>query len=277
MPPKKPIILLTMLGAIVACNKAPRQYMAIGYDENYNIVGQAPIKNPKQKPSRFYTLFFNSKGKITHITYSDGTNLLPDPLFGVAQISITYTPTNEIRTFLDAQSNIITSPSYLHAKAILQYDQYGYPISVAYYSPSNTPALDQRKVFAYRWERDKKHRLIRAIGYDTNTNLQEYLGVAIVEWVYDNQGNLVEQRFYNKYTNLARDNLWQFAIVRYTYDSHHRRTSTSFYDEKGNPVNYSFFHIHKIEYFYDSKGKITNQKRYAFDTNSNTLIPLSKE
>ncbi|QJR21659.1 hypothetical protein BREVNS_0909 [Brevinematales bacterium NS] len=258
---KRNLFALLSLLFLFACSQPMAYYQSVGFDERYVIVGENPLKKPLTNQG-FYTIWYDHQKRPVKICYGLTNTLLPDPAFGVEQILFEYSPTNEKRLFLDASNHLKVSPQQGYAIAILDYNEKGQAVQVRYYDTNFSPAFDQRKAFRYEWRRDEKNRITKVTGYDTHGQVVSFMGIASVEWTYDRQGNLIEQRYYDASGNLTSKTFWGYAIEKRSYDRKKRLIEQAFYDETGRPVNYNFWHIHKYRYFYDRKGRLTNTIRY---------------
>jgi len=267
---RMPFLLLSL--AVVGCVKNPAYYGRISFDQTYTIVGQGQIPRPlTNRP--YYTIWYDSQHRPTRITYSLTNVLMPDPAFGVEEIVFIYTPTNETRMFRDGDQRLKISPQQGYAIAVLDYNDKGQAVRVRYYDTSGNPATDMAKRFSYTWVRDSHNRILKLTGYDTNGHPLPFMGVTSVEWTYDRDGNLIEERLYDAQGNLTRNSLYGYAIQKNTYDKHHRLIEKSFYNEKNEPINYNLWYVHKYRYLYNRQGKLTNIERYQISNGTLILLP----
>lgn len=97
------------------------------------------------------------------------------------------------------------------------------------------------------------------------------LGTHKVVTQYDDRGNLIEQRAYDKAGNLSPIDLSGNAIIRFAYDDRGRTTEAFFLDVDQKPVSQPGYMSRFIRR-YDPEGKLILERQYAVTDGEERLI-----
>lgn len=113
-----------------------------------------------------------------------------------------------------------------------KYDELGNKIKTSYFTKEGKPTNTTQGAFINKYKY-LNNNLIERTYYDTTYNLIEYDGYAKIQWIYDERGNIIEHRLFNKYNSLAEDGT---AIYKYTYDVKNRVIEEHQFDFENNSI-----------------------------------------
>lgn len=184
-------------------------------------------------------------------TFDSQGNLIEDNT-GVAVYKFDYDLSQNLkRTFNYDQNNELT----LDSKGVAMYKEVLYLQSnereVSHYGTEKNPYYEQAKN-------------ARNIKYDEELKLtNNFYGVAVTRYVYDNNGNLLEKRIFDENRQITRDEQGVF-LYKQTFDKRGLRESIENYSDFTRPTE-DTEGIFRYEFTYDEEGNLTSKKQIGKD------------
>ncbi len=110
---------------------------------------------------------------------------------------------------------------------------------------------------------DNRNNKVEEATYNTDNELIEnHTGAARVTIAYDEQGNMVETKFYDRKNRLTINEVLDFAICRYKYNSHNQPLEEAYFDENDIPYNPNMKGYHCIKASYNEYAMIKSLEYY---------------
>lgn len=255
-----PLIIFSFLMLVGFGNTHTAYYRIVQVDGRLEISGTYEIPESEAKNVNCYQVIYDAQNRPLKLVYLKGGLPAEDDYFMVTAIKFSYSPGEQVWTFLNARGG----PDYDQFDACgrkIVYGNDGFPLELFYLDPDGKPAEDSEEAshfkfsvnsaglivtetaylsngqqdyvfgpfFMQKYEYDSHGRLIKKIGLDKEGNVIPDPGQAsIVEMAYDNNGNTTEVRQLNSDGSLFEDDEG-VAITRWEYDKTGNQIKTSYY------------------------------------------------
>lgn len=196
------------------------------------------LKEISGKPEKYEVTFHSDEGKVTETVEIKDTALKEelhrmlkgrDPREG--------TDAHKKDTLFNSEGDpvLVRLEDDLFGASVkkYEYDDAGRVMRITGYDQNERIKPFHKGIAIRVHEYDKKGRLveIRNYGEDRNLISSEYEDSPIIRRKYNEQGQLIQKRFYNKEGDLRSD----FAISKYTYDEKGERVHKGLFKKNGEP------------------------------------------
>lgn len=298
-------MVAAMYVILISCSGRKRHeyFRHATIDGRHELLGRYPVDSVIAQQINCYHFVYDHKGRPVKVEYLKRGNLAIDSRFGAALIEIDYwkewafilLDKWERWRFCNEDNDLIRNNDgvfsfYLNAT----YHVFS-PNTWDVYSHKYNDVLDKNGLEEYMYRLDKDGRIISekhkgtddlwssdSLGvfeyemkYDTNGNLIEISsdgdtnGVFIKRFTYDEFGNRLETKYYDKNKNLVSPKDIGAPIVRYKYDENGYLIETSFYDEKGKPIE-GKEGIAVVRREFNEMGDLLSERNYRVNGNLKT-------
>lgn len=171
------------------------------------------------------------------------------------------------------------------------FDSVGNLLSQMYYDVNRNPVLQDNGTAGVLLEYDQFSRRVKwtNLGVDSLPCYSTDENVECIAWVYDPSGNCTETSYRDAETNELVENRNGIAVIKYVWDDKGNMLEKSFFDKKGEPRESYGYAVTKYTYdengytkterYYDAKGRLAINASegnagadYVHDERGNVLV-----
>ena len=242
------------------CEVVRWEYNARGQEtlEQYLDAEGKPVKNGKGVCRTAYT--YDGNGKKTGEAYYDGEGLPMACENGYAAIERQYNSAGVLEStrYFDTSGRMMNAPGREYAYTVAETDENGRTVGEAYYDTEGQKTVIRAGHDEYRqvWQ---DGRIVRIEYYLGGQPVQTGNGYAAIERDYDEDGNIIEERYFDKAFRPAVSNAG-YEVIRKKYNENRRVTEEKYLDHTGQPMM-NAKGVCRTIYEYTEEGRI---KRTAY-------------
>lgn len=156
-------------------------------------------------------------------------------------------------TDLSNSSSVLESRSSI-SRYLLQFDENGYLKQINYVSQGNVPRGDADNIYGIEYEYDQKGRIIveKFLGVDGKITSNK-IGLAIKEFVYDDDNNCIKASYYNTKHKAADDGNGA-TVYKFKHDKFGNRISQTHWTIDDKPTALKGTGIYGVHYTFNERG-----------------------
>lgn len=214
-----------------------------------------------------YKTIYDKCGKILYNMDYDGelntvTFRLNDKYGTEMYLPSKTTDLSNSSSILDARSSI--------SRYLLQFDDNGFLKRINYVGHGNVPIGDADNVYGLQYTHDVKGRIVTEsfLGIDNNVTCNK-IGLAIKEFVYDDNDNCIKASYYNADHKASHDGNGA-AVYKFTHDHYGNRVSQTHWTIDDEPTILKGSGMYGFRYTYDDHG--CNIKTDCLDKDGNLML-----
>jgi len=272
-------LLVSVLLLNCEVNDSVEYYRKVKLDGRDAIVGNYPVLPEKSTKVSCYRFIYDDIGRLSRLEYLRCGRPRRDDFFNAAKVIIEYTDSTEKRIFFDVygQPTPVEEKVYSH---LIGLDSDGFKKSLTFLNRHGKLTVNADSVASKHWEVDRDGRITKETSYSMKNNQVEFgdiheeryeyensnwpikkaffsndgrqqndlNGIASIESVPDDYGNVLVKRAYDLNGSLISRGNNMPAVVRMEYDSLGNLLSIKSYDNNEKPISFNGLFAWEINY-----------------------------
>ncbi len=272
-------------------------YRQLIISPKYEITGHYIVNERFVKRVNCYDFKYNKKGKLTRITYLKNGKPAIDNYIGVAKIKIRYNKEGtQFRHYYNQKNKPITDKiNGVYATSVI-YDSLRSIISMKCYDENLKFMKDKYNITNYVIKLDANNNIeslaycdergkilntdvyrVKYDYYQDDNSVDQYFSdhqgnilavsdnIIKVKKVYNDKGNLIEERYLDKNGELVEASLSEIAVTKWEFDKNGNLLEESVYGADMKLKEDAVLQIAKTKWRYDAKGNVLEEKYYGLD------------
>ncbi len=242
------------------------------YEFRYNKYGELDrityLKNGKPAMDKYLSiskikLTYNKDGAVHRRYYNKKNKPITDKINGVYGTSVIY---DTLRGIISMKCHDIGKEEYMKdqygvTNYVLTLDKDGDIQSLAYCDARGKP-LDT-EIYRIKYDHEKDKNAVNQYFSDRLGNiLSGSDNIVKVKKIYDDLGNLTEERYLDKSGNLVESAYSGIALTRWKFDRNGNLLEEIVYGADEMPKEDSIIGVSKTKWRYDGKGNVMEEKYY---------------